>query len=56
MAPRTNTTGGSVANFLVDWMSAEKVSEPIAEAVMISSGSARSVSFVSRGTVLSRKP
>jgi hypothetical protein len=54
VVPRTNTTGGSGANFIVDWLSAQKVSEPIAEAVMISSGSAQSVSFVSRGTVLSR--
>jgi len=54
VVPRTNTEGGSGANFILQWMSAESVSEPIAEAVMISSSSAQSVSFVSRGQVISR--
>jgi len=54
VVPRTNTEGGSGANFVLQWMSAEAVSEPLAEAVMISSSSAQSVSFVSRGQVISR--
>lgn len=51
VVPRTHTTGGSGANFLVKWVSDKKVTPPLAEAVMISAGSARNLSFVSRGIV-----
>jgi hypothetical protein len=54
VVPRTNTKGGSGANFLVQWTATSEVSEPIAEAVMISTGSAQSISFVCRGTVVKR--
>ncbi|MBS2008939.1 MAG: DUF3124 domain-containing protein [Cyanobacteria bacterium SZAS TMP-1] len=54
VVPRTNTQGGSGANFVVQWMSEKPVSEPLVEAVMISSSSAQSVSFVSRGQVIAR--
>jgi len=46
---RTDVRGGVGANFVVDWMSAKKVTLPIAEAVMVSTGSSHSISFVSRG-------
>lgn len=46
---RTDSTGGAGANFVVNWVAEHQVSEPIAEAVMISAGSGRELSFVSRG-------
>lgn len=52
--PRTHVAGGSGANFVVDWVAQDKVSDPLAEAVMISTGSAKGISFVSRGVVTSR--
>lgn len=55
VVPRTHSQGGSGANFVVDWIANKKVSEPIAEAVMISSGSAQDLSFVSRGVVTSHR-
>jgi len=55
VVPRSNTTGGSGANFIVEWLSEKPVSEPIAEAIMISAGSSRNISFVSRGTVIVEK-
>lgn len=53
VVPRTHTTGGSGANFIVDWMASEKPSMPLIEAVMIALGSANSASFVSRGVTIS---
>jgi len=44
--------GGTGANFLIEWRSAHKVSEPLVEAIMISASSSRGVSFVSRGKVV----
>jgi hypothetical protein len=44
--------GGSGANFIVEWVAEKKVSEPIIEAVMISTASAQGISFVSPGRVL----
>jgi hypothetical protein len=55
VVPRTHEKGGSGANFVVDWMSADKVHEPIVEAVMVSTGAAQSVSFTSRGVVIDRE-
>lgn len=52
--PRTHVAGGSGANFVVEWVSQDKVSDPLAEAVMISTGSAKGISFVSRGVVTNR--
>ncbi len=54
VVPRTNSQGGSGASFTVEWMAGKPVSEPIVESVMISNGSAKDVSFVSRGVVVSR--
>lgn len=55
VVPRTHSQGGSGANFVVDWIAQKQVSEPLAEAVMISSGSAQDLSFVSRGVVTAHK-
>ncbi|MBD2354291.1 DUF3124 domain-containing protein [Tolypothrix sp. FACHB-123] len=49
---RTDTSGGSGANFLVDWVSQKVVSEPIVEAVMIATEFQQGVSFVSPGKVI----
>ncbi len=54
VVPLNNSDGGSGANFTVEWMAAKPVSEPIVESVMISNGSARDISFVSRGVVVSK--
>ena len=44
--------GGSGANFIVTWKSAEDVNPPIIEAVMIGTRSGQGISFVSRGQVI----
>lgn len=51
-----DTTGGSGANFIVEWSSEEAVSPPVIEAVMISTRSGRGVSFTSRGVTIERPP
>lgn len=51
VVPRRHTQGGSGANFLVKWVADKKVSPPLTEAVMISAGASRNLSFVSRGIV-----
>jgi len=49
-----DTTGGSGANFLVEWTAASSITEPVVEAVMISSGTLE-LSFVSVGRPLLRR-
>jgi Protein of unknown function (DUF3124) len=51
VVPRRNESGGTGANFVVDWMSEQKVSQPLIESVMVSIGSSQNLSFVSRGVV-----
>lgn len=41
--------GGSGANFTVEWVSDKKISEPIVESIMISTGGQQGLSFLSRG-------
>ena len=48
-------TGGSGANFLVEWVAETKVYEPIVEAVMVSTTSQQGISFVSVGRVIETK-
>ncbi len=48
-------TGGSGANFLVEWIAETKVYEPIVEAVMVSTTSQQGISFVSIGRVIESK-
>lgn len=48
----TDTSGGSGANFIVQWVAETEISEPIVEAVMIGTESNRGISFVSPGKVL----
>ena len=45
-------TGGSGANFIVNWKSDKPVNPPIIEGVMIGTHSGQGISFVSRGQVI----
>lgn len=47
-----DTSGGSGANFIVEWGSEHPVTQPVAEAVMISTASTQGISFVTTGRVL----
>ncbi|MFH5804142.1 DUF3124 domain-containing protein [Alienimonas sp. DA493] len=49
---REDTSGGSGANFLVKWVSAEPVSEPAFEAVMIDTRGGQGIAFVRPGIVV----
>lgn len=46
---RRDTTGGSGANFIVDWGSAGPIAEPVMEAVMLGQTGSAGISFVSPG-------
>lgn len=48
--------GGVGANFIVEWRSDQPVSQPIAEAVMISTSQQQGISFLSVGRVLEEYP
>lgn len=50
-----DTRGGAGANFMVEWVGEKKVTEPVIEAVMISTSSAQGISFVSPGRVLQQR-
>lgn len=50
---RGDKSGGSGANFLVEWHANEPVTEPIIEAVMIDTNAQQGISFVRRGSVIS---
>jgi Protein of unknown function (DUF3124) len=52
--PRTDTTGGAGANFIVEWVAQQKISEPIIEAVMIGTEGNRGFSFVSSARIIDR--
>ncbi len=47
-----DTSGGAGANFIVEWSASVEVTEPVVEAVMISTASQQGISFVSAGRVL----
>ncbi len=44
--------GGSGANFVVEWMSDRKVTKPVIECVVISTGGQQGISFVTQGVNL----
>ncbi|HEY9878733.1 MAG TPA: DUF3124 domain-containing protein [Leptolyngbyaceae cyanobacterium] len=50
-----DTSGGSGASFIVEWVAEETVSEPVIEAVMISTSSSQGISFISSGKVLQQR-
>jgi hypothetical protein len=49
---RTDTSGGSGANFIVEWIAEKEVSEPVVEAIMISAVSNQGISFVTPARVI----
>ena len=48
-------TGGSGANFLIEWVAETEVYEPIVEALMVSTSSQQGISFISQGRVIESK-
>ncbi len=50
--PEKDKSGGSGANFMVEWESINFVNPPIVEAIMISTKTQQGVSFTSRGRVI----
>jgi hypothetical protein len=48
----SDKTGGSGANFMVEWKSDQPVNPPIVESVMIGTQSQQGISFTSRGQVI----
>lgn len=52
LVEREDTSGGSGANFLVEWLASEMVSEPILEAVMIDTDRQQGISFARQGVVV----
>ena len=49
VVPEKNNTGGSGANFIVEWKAAKPVNPPIVETVMIGTQGQQGISFTSRG-------
>ncbi len=52
VVPQNDDAGGSGANFIVSWHSAEHISPPIVEAIMIGSQNQLGISFTSRGQAI----
>jgi hypothetical protein len=50
-----DTSGGSGANFIVEWTAQEDVTEPVVEAVMISAASQQGISLISPGRVIEER-
>lgn len=50
--PESDKSGGSGANFIVEWKSDKSVNPPIVESVMIGTQSQQGISFTSRGRVI----
>ena len=48
-------SGGSGANFIVEWTAQKDVSEPVVEAVMISTAFQQGISFISPGRVIEER-
>ncbi|ACB53074.1 hypothetical protein cce_3726 [Crocosphaera subtropica ATCC 51142] len=55
VVPRDDRTGGSGANFIIQWRSDQQVSQPIFEAIMINTFSQQGMSFVSSGRVIKER-
>jgi hypothetical protein len=49
--PQKDKSGGSGANFLVEWKSEQAVNQPIVESIMLGAGQ-QGISFTSRGQVI----
>lgn len=53
---RDDTSGGSGASFIVEWVAQSEVSAPIVEAVMIGSTLQQGISWISPGKVIDNQP
>lgn len=49
---QSNTTGGSGANFIVEWRSKTAISEPVIEAVMVGVSGTQGLAFTSPGRAI----
>lgn len=56
LVDRKDRSGGAGANFLVTWASADDVSEPLVEAIMVGVTGNRALSFARPGKVVSERP
>ncbi|EKQ68482.1 Protein of unknown function (DUF3124) [Leptolyngbyaceae cyanobacterium JSC-12] len=56
LIPQQDASGGSGANFIVEWVAEQPISTPIIEAVMISTSSQQGISFVTSGRVIQEIP
>jgi hypothetical protein len=52
IVPQRDSSGGSGANFIVEWHSEKPINPPIMETVMISTQSQLGISFTSRGQAI----
>lgn len=52
VVPQKDKSGGSGANFMVEWKSEKPVNPPIIESVMIGAEGQQGISFTSRGQVI----
>jgi hypothetical protein len=52
IVPQKDNSGGSGANFIVEWYSEEPINPPIIESVMIGTQSQLGISFTSRGQAI----
>jgi len=50
--PERDKTGGSGANFIVEWKSDKLVNPPVVESIMIGTQTQQGISFTSRGRVI----
>lgn len=50
--PEKDKSGGSGANFIVEWKSDKPVNQPIVESIMIGSRGTQGISFTSRGQAI----
>lgn len=55
LVEKTDTEGGSGANFIVEWAAEDEVNPPVIETVMIGVGDSHNVSFTSRGQPIARR-
>jgi hypothetical protein len=53
LVDQRETEGGSGANFIVDWLATDSVTEPVVDAVMVATSGTRAFSFSSSGRPLS---
>ncbi len=56
VVPQKDNTGGSGANFIVEWHSDKPMNPPIMETVMIGTQSQLGISFTSRGQAITKEP